>query len=223
MRMRLAIRFLSLLVALPLAVVPAYAAGGGGGGGNSGGGAGGGNSGGSAGGGSTGGSNNPTITKCKRGLAWDMRRKRCVAQQRGMLDDESINEAGRQLAATRRYGEAIAVLSLAADKTNPRILNYLGFSHRMQGRVLVGLGYYQEALIQDPDYVPAREYMGEAYLQLGDLGAAREQLGEISLRCGTTCSEYSRLSTQIGLFLEGGGWSPPETADAERASPANAL
>jgi hypothetical protein len=208
--MRLAIRFLLFLVALPLAVATAYAAGGGGGGGNSGGSAG-------------GGSNNQTITKCKRGLAWDMRRKRCVAQQRGMLDDESIYEAGRQLAAARRYGEAIALLSLAADKTDPRILNYLGFSHRMQGRVLVGLGYYQEALIQDPGYVPAREYMGEAYLQLGDIGAAREQLGEIGLRCGTTCSEYSRLSTQIGLFLEGGGWSPPEAADAERVSPANAL
>ena len=214
MRTRLAIRFLSLLVALPLAVAPAYAAGGGGGGGNSGGG---------AGGGSTGGGNNPTITKCKRGLVWDMRRKRCVAQQRGMLDDESIYEAGRGLAAAKRYGEAIAVLSLAADKTDPRILNYLGYSHRKQGRVLVGLGYYREALIQDPGYLPAREYLGEAYLQLGDLGAAREQLGEISLRCGTSCSEYSRLSTQIGLFLNGGGWSPPEAADAERVSLVNAL
>ena len=232
MRTRLAIRLLSLLVALPLAVAPAYAAGGGGGGG---GGNSGGSGGGSAGGGSGGGSggnsggsagsrdNNATITKCKRGQAWDMRRKRCMAQQSGMLDDESIYEAGRELAVAKRYGEAITVLSLAADKTDPRILNYLGFSHRMQGRVLVGLGYYREALIQDPSYVPAREYMGEAYLQLGDLGAAREQLGQISLRCGTTCSEYSRLSAQIGLFLKGGGWSPPEAADAVGVSSENAL
>ena len=194
MRTRLAIRFLSLLVALPLAVAPAYAAGGGGGGGNSGGG---------AGGGSTGGGNNPPITKCKRGLVWDMRRKRCVAQQRGMLDDESIYEAGRGLAAAKRYGEAIAVLSLAADKTDPRILNYLGYSHRKQGRVLVGLGYYQEALRNNPDYTLVREYMGEAHLQLGDVASAKEQLSEIEKRCGKGCSEYTELAGQIDAYVKG--------------------
>ena len=60
-----------------------------------------------------------------------------------------------------------------ADKTDPRILNYLGYSHRKQGRVLVGLGYYQEALRHNPDYTLVREYMGEAHLQLGDVAAAK--------------------------------------------------
>ena len=75
-------------------------------------------------------------------------------------------------------------LFFAADKTDPRILNYLGYSHRKSGRVLVGLGYYREALLNDPDYTLVREYMGEAHLQLGDVAAAREQLGEIEKRCG---------------------------------------
>ena len=65
---------------------------------------------------------------------------------------------------TASYDEAIKVLALAADKTDPRILNYLGYSHRKAGRVLVGLGYYQEALRNDPDYTLVREYMGEAHL-----------------------------------------------------------
>ena len=68
------------------------------------------------------------------------------------------------------------ILSLAADKTDPRILNYLGYSHRKAGRVTVGLGYYQEALRHDPDYTLVREYMGEAYLQQGNVEAAKEQL-----------------------------------------------
>ena len=89
------------------------------------------------------------------------------------------------------------MLSLAADKTDPRILNYLGYSHRKSGRVLVGLGYYQEALRNDPDYTLVREYLGEAHLQLGDVAAARDQLGEIEKRCGTGCEEYVELAAQI--------------------------
>ena len=91
-----------------------------------------------------------------------------------MLDDDSIYEAGRDLAMAGRYGEAITVLGLAADKTDPRILNYLGYSHRKSGRIQVGLGYYQEALRINPDYTLVREYLGEAYIQLGDVASAQE-------------------------------------------------
>ena len=114
-----------------------------------------------------------------------------------MLDDDSIYEAGRDLAMAGRYGEAITVLGLAADKTDPRILNYLGYSHRKSGRIQVGLGYYQEALRIDPDYTLVREYLGEAYLQLGDVASARNQLSEIEKRCGTGCREYTMLSDQL--------------------------
>ena len=111
--------------------------------------------------------------KCSGGKVWDKAKKKCVDPQRGMIDDDSIYETGRDLAMAGRYGEAITVLSLAADKSDPRILNYLGYSHRKAGRVLVGLGYYREALIQDPDYTLVREYMGEAYLQNGDVAGGR--------------------------------------------------
>ena len=120
-----------------------------------------------------------------------------------MIDDDSIYETGRKLAMAGRYGEAITILSLAADKTDPRILNYLGYSHRKSGRVLVGLGYYQEALRHDPNYTLVREYMGEAYLQNGDLDAARAQLGEIEKRCGKGCREYTLLAEQIDAYVKG--------------------
>lgn len=138
--------------------------------------------------------------KCKKGMIWDKVQKKCVAPKQGAIDDDSIFEAGRALAYAGRYEEAISVLSLAADKSDPRILNFLGYSHRKQGRILVGLGYYEEALRIDPDYTLVREYLGEAHLQRGDLAAAREQLAEIAKRRGTASEEYVALAAAIRDF-----------------------
>ncbi|MEP9388916.1 tetratricopeptide repeat protein [Mesorhizobium sp. KR9-304] len=170
---------------LPLLAAPALTAGGGGG-----------DSGGSS--GSDGGQD-----QCKNGQVWDKKTKKCVDAQRGAVDDDSLYLAGRYLAEQGRYGEAITILSLAADKTDPRILNYLGYSHRKAGRVTVGLGYYQEALRHNPDYTLVREYMGEAYLQQGNVEAAKEQLTEIEKRCGKGCQEYALLAQQIDAYLKG--------------------
>lgn len=177
MRM-LAMKLAAAALAMPLLAAPAFAAGGGGGGGDG-------------------------NTQCPTGKVYDKKTKKCVNQQSGAVDDDSLYEAGRYLAEQGRYGEAITVLSLAADKTDPRILNYLGYSHRKAGRITVGLGYYQEALRHDPDYTLVREYMGEAYLQQGDVEAAREQLAEIEKRCGKGCEEYALLAEQIELYVKG--------------------
>jgi tetratricopeptide (TPR) repeat protein len=177
MQVRWIISLASLVVAAPLLVTPALSAGGGGGGGD-------------------------PVPVCKGGKVWDKSKQKCVPKT-SSLDNDSIYETGRSLAMQGRYGEAITILSLAKDKTDPRILNYLGYSHRKQGRVLVGLGYYREALRNNPNYTLVREYMGEAHLQLGDVVSAREQLNEIAKRCGTTCSEYTELAGQIDAYLKG--------------------
>lgn len=181
---------LSAMLALSMSALgaSAFAAGEGGGSGSSGGG-----------GGGSGGSDAQT---CPAGKVWDKKTKKCVNASYGVLDDDSIYEAGRDLAYAGRYDEAIAVLTLAQDKTDERILNFLGYSHRKSGRVLVGLGYYQEAVRNNPEYTLVREYMGEAYLQLGDVASARQQLGEIEKRCGKDCREYSMLSAEIDAFLK---------------------
>lgn len=173
----------SAFLVMPLLAAPAFAAGGGGG---------------NSGGGSDG------QNQCPAGKVWNKKTKKCVDAQRGAVDDDSLYAAGRYLAEQGRYGEAIIILSLAADKTDPRILNYLGYSHRKAGRVTVGLGYYQEALLADPDYTLVREYLGEAYLQLGDVDAARGQLAEIEKRCGTGCAEHAELARQIEAFAARG-------------------
>lgn len=147
-----------------------------------------------------GGGGTDTTEKCSGGKIWDKKLQKCVNPKRGEVDDDSIYEAGRDLAMHGRYGEAIEVLGLAADKTDPRILNYLGYAHRKAGRVAVGLGYYQEALRIDPDYTLVREYLGEAYLTIGDVASARGQLGEIEKRCGKGCNEYTLLADQIAAY-----------------------
>lgn len=140
--------------------------------------------------------------KCTNGKVYSDEMKKCVDAEESRLDDETIYEAGRAYAHAGRYGEAITVLSTIASNGDPRVLNYLGYSHRKQGRIQVGLGYYEEALRIDPDFTLARSYMGEAYLQLGEVGSARAQLREIADRCGTGCDEYRALERQIGDYLK---------------------
>lgn len=167
MKTRIALALATAIVVSPLAISSAFSAGGGGGG---------------------------ETQDCPAGKV--KKGGKCVNQQ-SLLDDDSIYEAGRGLAMAGRYDEAITVLARATDKTDPRILNYLGYSHRKAGRITVGLGYYQEALRVDPNYTLVREYLGEAYLTLGDVASARDQLNEIGKRCGTGCSEYFTLAAQI--------------------------
>ncbi|MCC0043880.1 MAG: tetratricopeptide repeat protein [Brucellaceae bacterium] len=146
---------------------------------------------------SSGGGSTNASTQCSGGKVYSEQMKKCVDPEESRLDDNSLYEAGRAFAKAGRYGDAIIVLSTIAANGDPRVLNYLGYSHRKQGRIAVGLGYYEEALRLNPDFTLAREYMGEAYLQLGDVGSARNQLREIANRCGTACDEYLELERQI--------------------------
>lgn len=174
MQNRLLIHTLSAVVVLPLLSIPVLAA-------------------------DSGGSSVPT---CPKGQVYDSGKKKCVSKQ-SRLDDKDIYENGRALALAGRYDEAISVLVMAKDKTDPGILTYLGYAHRKSGRIGVGLGYYQEALRHNPDYTLVREYMGEAYLQQGNVAAAKEQLSEIEKRCGKGCEEYALLARQIDDYLKG--------------------
>lgn len=163
----------ALMVGLPLSGGAALAAGGGGGGGDT--------------------------MECPAGQVYDKSTKKCVAKS-SALDTETLFEAGRALAYAGKYDEAISVLRLAEGRKQPGVYNMLGYAHRKQGRLLIALGYYEEALRLDPDYVLTREYLGEAHLQMGDLASAREQLDEIAKRCGKNCAEYTELDRQIVAF-----------------------
>jgi tetratricopeptide (TPR) repeat protein len=88
-------------------------------------------------------------------------------------------------------------LQAISNKNDPRVLNYIGYSHRKSGRLDEAFGYYNKALQIDPNFVLAREYLGEGYVAAGRVDLAKLQLTEIANRCGTTCEEYQELAEHI--------------------------
>jgi tetratricopeptide (TPR) repeat protein len=132
----------------------------------------------------------------------DGKKGSCV-EKSASLSDDIIYDNGEALALAGRYGEAIDMLTLASNRNDPRILNYLGYSHRKLGRIQVGLGYYREALRLDSEFTLARSYMGEAFLMLDDVASAKEQLAMISEIVGTDAREYRLLNTAIEAHERG--------------------
>jgi len=137
-----------------------------------------------------------TVEKCEKGYAWNEQLQRCVKLETGALDNDDLYAQGWKLAKSGAYEKAIELLSYA-DQDDPRVLNYLGFSHRKMGKLDKGIAYYQEALAIDPDFVLAREYLGEGYVSAGKLSLARAELDEIEKRCGQDCEEYQELAAVI--------------------------
>ncbi|MFN0190754.1 MAG: tetratricopeptide repeat protein [Aestuariivirga sp.] len=141
--------------------------------------------------------------KCKKGYVPVTVKKNgqstkiCKKRQTGVMPDEELYQHGRFLAASGNYGEAIDVLKAVSNQNDPRVLNYIGYSYRKSGRLDVGIGYYQQALAINPDYVRAREYLGEGYAAAGRIDLAMVQLAEIGKRCGETCEEYQDLQEAI--------------------------
>lgn len=144
-----------------------------------------------------------TTPTCRKGLAWDKRRKKCVrAKKSSGLSDRNWFEVARDFAYRGRYGEALDVLSFV-ENADADVLTYRGFATRKLGDVEGGMKLYYAALAMDPDNVITREYLGEAYLTLGRVEDARGQLAEIERLCGTDCAEYGLLDRAIERHLAG--------------------
>ncbi|MGI9383786.1 MAG: tetratricopeptide repeat protein [Methyloligellaceae bacterium] len=136
-------------------------------------------------------------TVCPDGKVWSEDKNKCVGLKSGALPDRQLYQQGWRLAKAGHYEKAIRVLAAVVDQTNPKVLNYLGYSHRKMGRLAEGVAYYKKALAIDPDYVLAREYLGEGYVAAGRLQLAKDQLTEIGKRCGTHCKAYRQLAAVI--------------------------
>lgn len=133
--------------------------------------------------------------KCKKGEV--VKNGKCKPKNPGVLPDEDLYQQGRNLALSGEYDWAIGVLELVSNKNDPRVLNYIGYSHRHAGRFDEAFRYYHKALEIDPNFVLAREYLGEGYVAAGRVDLAKTQLNEIASRCGTTCEEYQELAEHI--------------------------
>ena len=133
----------------------------------------------------------PAAQLCSAGQMWDQ--AACVKQAAGVLSDDALAAYAQALADSGRAPEAIDVLNLSKNKTDPKFLNAMGYAKRKAGHADESLSYYLASVKADPNYTPVREYLGEAYIVLGRIDDAKAQLAEIEKRCGTTCSEYGLL------------------------------
>lgn len=133
--------------------------------------------------------------KCKKGEV--LKNGKCVKASSGVLPDEDLYQQGRALAQAGEYDWALTVLAAVRNQNDPRVLNYIGYSHRKSGRLDEAFGYYHKAIEIDPNFVLAREYLGEGYVAAGRIDLAKSQLTEIANRCGTTCEEYQELAEHI--------------------------
>jgi tetratricopeptide (TPR) repeat protein len=138
-----------------------------------------------------------TTTVCEEGQVWDEKAKACIKLKAGLMTDDQIYAAARELAYDGQYDHALNVLDVAADQNDPRILNYKGFANRKAGRVEEGMAFYQAALTIDPDYILARSYMGQGLIADGDIGGAWEQLTEIKARGGEGTWAYASLEKAL--------------------------
>jgi tetratricopeptide (TPR) repeat protein len=129
------------------------------------------------------------------------KKKKCVVASSGVLSDDELYEQGVALAKESEYDWALQVLSQIKNQNDPKVLNYMGYSHRKAGRLETGITYYNRALAINPDFVLAREYLGEGYVAAGMIDEAKVQLAEISARCGTTCVEYVDLKKVIDTAI----------------------
>lgn len=125
-----------------------------------------------------------TTTQCKNGQIWDANTRTCVNPQSGSLDDDTLYGAAREFAYAGQYGAALAALDAMAEGESDRVLTYRGFAHRKMGEPEAAMAFYTAALVQNPDNLLARSYMGQGLAEAGDKAAARGQLTEIRARGG---------------------------------------
>ena len=99
----------------------------------------------------------------------------------------------------RRYDEALAALSKAADTFGPHpdILTYEGYAWRKKGDYAKAEGYYRQALAIDPRHIGATEYYGELKAARGDIVGARLMLARLDKLCAYGCADAEELRRWI--------------------------
>ena len=109
---------------------------------------------------------------------------------------KKLEEKDKNDRATKLYVNALDKLQEAykADRNNPDILNYLGFTLRKTGKLKEAEKFYLAGLKIKPDHNGINEYLGELYVNTGRMDLAKERLA-ILKNCN--CEEYSELKEVI--------------------------
>ena len=98
--------------------------------------------------------------------------------------------------AKKLYSQAFEKLEKAysSDKSNPDILNYMGYTSRKKGNFEQAEKFYLKGLNIKPDHNGINEYLGELYVQTNRIDKANERL-EVLKNCN--CEEFKELELII--------------------------
>lgn len=139
----------------------------------------------------------PATAKCSKGYVLDAQTKKCVKKTSANVPDKAITDQAWLSAYAGDYAYAIELFREIAAKGDPSALNGLGYSYRKLGKTKQAIGFYEQALAIDPNYLLARNYLAKGYLAVGDLEPALQQLAEIGKRCKAPCILYHNLKAAI--------------------------
>ena len=114
-----------------------------------------------------------------------------LVKRAGKLEKKDKPEKAKKL-----YSQAFNKLNEAykSDKTNPDILNYMGFTSRKTDNFKEAENYYLKGLDLDPKHNGINEYLGELYVQTNRIDKANERLAVLK---NCNCEEYQDLELII--------------------------
>ncbi|MAW17636.1 MAG: hypothetical protein CMJ01_03655 [Pelagibacteraceae bacterium] len=114
-----------------------------------------------------------------------------LVKRAGKLEKKEKSDKAKKL-----YSQAFKKLEQAysSDKSNPDILNYMGFTSRKTGNFEQAEKFYLKGLSIKPDHNGINEYLGELYVQTNRIDKAKERL-EVLKSCN--CEEYQELELII--------------------------
>jgi tetratricopeptide (TPR) repeat protein len=109
----------------------------------------------------------------------------------GKLEKKDNAERAKKL-----YSQAFEKLEKAysADKNNPDILNYMGYTSRKVGNFDEAEKFYLKGLSLKPNHNGINEYLGELYVQTNRIDLANERLAVLK---NCNCEEYQELELII--------------------------
>jgi len=114
-----------------------------------------------------------------------------LVKRAGKLEKKDKTEKAKKF-----YSQAFKKLekAYASDKSNPDILNYMGYTSRKIGNFEEAENFYLKGLDIKPNHNGINEYLGELYVQTNRIEKANERL-KILKNCN--CEEYSELELII--------------------------
>ncbi len=112
--------------------------------------------------------------------------------------------AGKQAVEAKNWQAALEAFSKVVEKDprNANAHNYLGYTYRRSGNLVLAFKHYEEALRLDPRHRGAHEYVGEAYLMTDKLAKAEEHLTALDSICIFSCEEYRDLKKAVAEYKQ---------------------